>query len=92
VEQLNADLAKHFQARLRKLIVEAGDIMEIADIDGSEATKLILIGLMHETMCGFISLGLDELEILRLTSKSYHEVWRELRRTDELKKAAEAKK
>ncbi len=91
MEQLNADLAKHFNTRLRKLIVEAGDIMEIADIDGKEATTLIVIGLMHEVMCGMISLQLDEVEILRLTSKSYHEVWRALRRTEELKKATAKK-
>ena len=92
MEQLNADLAKHFNTRLRKMIVETGDIMEIADIDGKEATTLIVIGLMHEVMCGLISLELDEVEILRLTSKSYHEIWRELRRAKELKKATAAKK
>jgi hypothetical protein len=93
VEQLNKDLAGHFAKRLRQLIYDTGSVMDAADIDEQEITRLILIGLMHEVMSGFISLGLDELEILRLTSKSYHEVWRALRRADELQKAtAKAKK
>jgi hypothetical protein len=91
VGQIEHDLAGNFNTRLRKLIVDTGTVMEIADINDTDVTKLILTGLMYEIMCGFISLGLDELEILKLTSKSYHEVWRELRRTEELKKATAKK-
>jgi hypothetical protein len=91
VEQIEKDLVRHFYNRLRQLIVDTGNVMEAADLDDQEIMRLILIGLMHEVMSGFISLGLDELEILKLTSKSYHEVWRALRRTDELKKATAKK-
>ncbi len=91
MEQINQDLAVHFNKRLRQLIHDTGSVMDAADIDEQEITRLILIGLMHEIMCGMISLQLDEIEILKLTSKSYHEVWRALRRTEEMKKATAKK-